>query len=215
MQDKIAIITGAGSIGPGWGNGKATSVLFAREGAKILACDINLDPVPENLFRDPLAYLSADHLGQRHICDLLDAAARDPATADTPARAEMIRDFLQTRLPRHCEDEEKALFPILIDHAPYNATIARVIEMFQAEHQAGMRTVATLCEGLGRLETHKTLWSRRRFAVLTTTFTTSWRRHIDWEDSVLLPIAASLIDNAELREIGIGMAERRGLTYPE
>ena len=47
MQDKIAIITGAGSIGPGWGNGKATSVLFAREGAKILACDINLDAAQE------------------------------------------------------------------------------------------------------------------------------------------------------------------------
>ena len=37
LADKVAIITGAGSIGPGWGNGKATAVLFAREGAKVLA----------------------------------------------------------------------------------------------------------------------------------------------------------------------------------
>lgn len=41
LQDKIAIVTGAGSVGPGWGNGKATAVLFAREGAKILAVDVN------------------------------------------------------------------------------------------------------------------------------------------------------------------------------
>ncbi len=42
LKDKVAIVTGAGSIGPGWGNGKATTVLFAREGAKVFAVDINL-----------------------------------------------------------------------------------------------------------------------------------------------------------------------------
>lgn len=41
LQDKVAIVFGAGSIGPGWGNGKATAVAYAREGAKILAVDVN------------------------------------------------------------------------------------------------------------------------------------------------------------------------------
>ena len=41
LQDKVAIVTGAGSIGPGWGNGKAMAVLFAREGAKVFAVDLN------------------------------------------------------------------------------------------------------------------------------------------------------------------------------
>ena len=40
LKDKIAIVTGAGASGPGWGNGKAAAVLFAREGAKVLAADI-------------------------------------------------------------------------------------------------------------------------------------------------------------------------------
>lgn len=39
LSGKIAFVTGAGSIGPGWGNGKAAAVLFAREGASIVACD--------------------------------------------------------------------------------------------------------------------------------------------------------------------------------
>ena len=47
LKDKVAIVTGAGSIGPGWGNGKATAVLFAREGAKVFAVDINLAAVEE------------------------------------------------------------------------------------------------------------------------------------------------------------------------
>jgi NAD(P)-dependent dehydrogenase (short-subunit alcohol dehydrogenase family) len=42
LNNKVAVVTGAGSIGPGWGNGKATAVLFAREGAKVFAVDVNL-----------------------------------------------------------------------------------------------------------------------------------------------------------------------------
>ncbi len=41
LKGKIAIVVGAGSIGPGWGNGKATAVTFAREGAKVLCVDVN------------------------------------------------------------------------------------------------------------------------------------------------------------------------------
>jgi NAD(P)-dependent dehydrogenase (short-subunit alcohol dehydrogenase family) len=47
LKNKVAIVTGAGSIGPGWGNGKATAVLFAREGAKVFAVDLNPDAADE------------------------------------------------------------------------------------------------------------------------------------------------------------------------
>jgi NAD(P)-dependent dehydrogenase (short-subunit alcohol dehydrogenase family) len=36
LAHKVAIITGAGCVGPGWGNGRATAVRFAQEGAKVL-----------------------------------------------------------------------------------------------------------------------------------------------------------------------------------
>ncbi|MGE0735255.1 MAG: SDR family NAD(P)-dependent oxidoreductase [Alphaproteobacteria bacterium] len=47
LLGRVAIVTGAGSIGPGWGNGKAAAVLFAREGAKVLALDRRLDAAEE------------------------------------------------------------------------------------------------------------------------------------------------------------------------
>jgi len=47
LKDKVALVSGAGSSGPGWGNGKATAVLFAREGARVFAVDINLDAALE------------------------------------------------------------------------------------------------------------------------------------------------------------------------
>ena len=49
LNGKVALVTGAGSSGPGWGNGKATAVLFAREGAKVLAADLNLAAAQETV----------------------------------------------------------------------------------------------------------------------------------------------------------------------
>jgi NAD(P)-dependent dehydrogenase (short-subunit alcohol dehydrogenase family) len=39
LQGKVAIVTGAGSVGPGWGNGRATALVFAREGAQVVVVD--------------------------------------------------------------------------------------------------------------------------------------------------------------------------------
>ena len=41
LKGKVAMVVGAGSIGPGWGNGKATAVTFAREGAQVFCVDRN------------------------------------------------------------------------------------------------------------------------------------------------------------------------------
>jgi NAD(P)-dependent dehydrogenase (short-subunit alcohol dehydrogenase family) len=47
LENKVALVFGAGSSGPGWGNGKAAATLFAREGARVVAVDINLDAARE------------------------------------------------------------------------------------------------------------------------------------------------------------------------
>jgi len=47
LQDLVAIVTGAGSRGPGVGNGKAAAVLFAREGAKVALVDSVLSRAQE------------------------------------------------------------------------------------------------------------------------------------------------------------------------
>ena len=49
LEGKVAIVTGAGSSGEGVGNGKAASILFAREGAKVLLVDFQEDRARETL----------------------------------------------------------------------------------------------------------------------------------------------------------------------
>lgn len=49
LEGKIAIVTGAGSRAPGIGNGRATAILFTREGAKVLIVDNKAEPAEETL----------------------------------------------------------------------------------------------------------------------------------------------------------------------
>jgi NAD(P)-dependent dehydrogenase (short-subunit alcohol dehydrogenase family) len=41
LDGKVALVTGIGSVGPGWGNGKATATLLARQGARVFGVDID------------------------------------------------------------------------------------------------------------------------------------------------------------------------------
>ena len=41
LQGRVAIVYGAGSVGEGWGNGKASAVAYARAGAKVACIDMN------------------------------------------------------------------------------------------------------------------------------------------------------------------------------
>jgi hypothetical protein len=51
LAGKTAIVTGAGSVGPGWGNGRAISTLFAEEGASLFLVDRNLANLQETVER--------------------------------------------------------------------------------------------------------------------------------------------------------------------
>ncbi|MGP0094685.1 MAG: SDR family NAD(P)-dependent oxidoreductase [Xanthobacteraceae bacterium] len=82
LQDKVAIITGAGSVGPGWGNGRATAVRFAEEGAKIFALDRDLDSLVETIARVKAA---GGEIEIQH-CDVTDSASVARAAAACQAR---------------------------------------------------------------------------------------------------------------------------------
>lgn len=47
VKDKVALVFGAGSSGPGWGNGKAAATLYAREGARVYAVDLRAEAAEE------------------------------------------------------------------------------------------------------------------------------------------------------------------------
>jgi NAD(P)-dependent dehydrogenase (short-subunit alcohol dehydrogenase family) len=71
LQNRIAIVTGAGCVGPGWGNGRAIAVRFAEEGARIFAVDRDLDAVRETI--DRVKAVGGEIV--THQCDVTGAAS--------------------------------------------------------------------------------------------------------------------------------------------
>lgn len=73
LEGRVALVFGGGSVGPGWGNGKASAVQYARDGARVAVVDINPAAAEET------ARLIRDEGGQAssHACDVTDAAQID------------------------------------------------------------------------------------------------------------------------------------------
>jgi NAD(P)-dependent dehydrogenase (short-subunit alcohol dehydrogenase family) len=66
LAGRVALVFGAGSVGPGWGNGKAAAVQYAREGARVVTVDINGDAAAET--RDIIAGEGGQAISQQ--CDV-------------------------------------------------------------------------------------------------------------------------------------------------
>jgi len=89
LAGKVAIITGAGSVGPGWGNGRATAIRFAEEGAKIFAVDRDAERLRETVDR----VKGVGGAIATHLCDVTrsgDIAAMVDACVKTYGRIDVL-----------------------------------------------------------------------------------------------------------------------------
>lgn len=82
LEGKVAFVTGCGSQSPGWGNGKAIAVLFARRGAAVYGVDMNREAAEET------RRIVEDEGGTFVVGtgDVTDKAAVDALVADCAAR---------------------------------------------------------------------------------------------------------------------------------
>jgi NAD(P)-dependent dehydrogenase (short-subunit alcohol dehydrogenase family) len=77
LNGKVAIVTGAGSVGPGWGNGRATAIRLAQEGALVVAVDRDINAMDETIklangHADAITPLACDVTDDNAIGKLLD-----------------------------------------------------------------------------------------------------------------------------------------------
>ena len=87
LQNKVAIVIGAGCVGPGWGNGRAIAVRFAQEGARVFAVDQNPDAMTETAdmiseFGGEFTPHVADVTDSKQIAALVEACLAKYGTID-------------------------------------------------------------------------------------------------------------------------------------
>ena len=70
LAGKVAIVSGAGSVGPGWGNGRATATLLARQGAEMFLLDRD-----EGALAETRRIIEAEgNVVETRACDALDSS---------------------------------------------------------------------------------------------------------------------------------------------
>lgn len=175
-----------------------------------------IEPLPENLLREPLDFLFADHYRQRVFCDLVLRLAARPETPIGAVRAAQALDFLERDLPLHRQDEEQDLFPCLRKRCRPEDNIAGILEILTAEHEADEQAAATLAERLRLAAPQQDLpASRCALRAAAEQFAAMQQRHLIWENVVVLPIARRRLLPSDLAAMGHAMADRRNVPFPE
>ncbi len=114
VEGKVALVMGAGCVGPGWGNGRAAAVMFAREGAKVFAVDKNPDAMTETVAR-----VGNDGEIVTHICDATDDAqvkATTEACRDKFGRIDILLNNVGGSAPGGVAEMSEDTFDHQIDY---------------------------------------------------------------------------------------------------
>ncbi|WP_428940052.1 hemerythrin domain-containing protein [Fontivita pretiosa] len=176
------------------------------------------DP-PLHGFDQPLGLLSDCHRRIEHFLDTIHQVLRDTAggalsLAQREALESALRYF-ETAAPRHTEDEERSLFPLLrarAEEPELRSALAR-LEALETDHVLA-----------GELHAQVRHWCRRwldqgplaqpqvrRLGTLLSRLARLYRQHILIEDHELFPLAQRLLSAPQLERLGREMALRRGL----
>ncbi len=161
----------------------------------------------------PLDMLAACHTRVEKQCQTLtrlqphpmahgsDAAAREAASA--------VMRYFDTAAKHHHEDEECDLFPALLQAMAGSdaVCIRELIQGLMAEHRQLEGRWSALREKLEAIADGEAVVPG---ADEVADFVAGYRAHIHKEDTELLPMAARLLGDAALQEIGQAMRTRRG-----
>uniref|UniRef100_A0A9E7ZHP2 SDR family oxidoreductase n=1 Tax=Bosea sp. NBC_00436 TaxID=2969620 RepID=A0A9E7ZHP2_9HYPH len=80
LSGKVAIVTGAGSVGEGWGNGKAAAVLMARQGASVFGLDLE-----ETALAGTSAAIASEGMSSRFVAHHCNMTRSDEVAAAVEA----------------------------------------------------------------------------------------------------------------------------------
>lgn len=160
---------------------------------------------------DPLAYIRNDHVRQLRMCNLLDAFTDRLEVSPVVGLAGALLQFLKTDLPRHTADEEEDLFPALRKRCLPEDGIEEALKQLSREHALDDDLMEFMIDDIATLADGGTLSNPVRLLMNVREFAEMQRRHLTWEDRVILPLARKRLTPEDLEAMGRSMAARRKL----
>jgi hemerythrin-like domain-containing protein len=172
--------------------------------------DVLTTAPPRSLLCQPFDYISADHFRLRTLCDVLDEMA-DESDWDIEI-VEAIRHFLDRDYQLHIIDEEEDLLPLLRRRAEPEEKIGEHVDRLSKEHVRDGTDAVEIRNRLATIAERRTRKpARKSFRELLVRFAADERRHLNFENAVILPLARVRLTDADKRNLSRRMARRRGV----
>ena len=158
---------------------------------------------------DPIEFLFAEHDRQLVICAALDRLVEAPDCLEAAETARLILDYAARYMPLHLADEEEDLFPRLIARCDPEDGLDKMIDQLEHEHETDSALYKRLEHDLRAIAKGEAPGHRDVFARDAHAFAMLQRRHLNWENGTVLPLARQKLVQEDLKEMKVAMAARR------
>ena len=173
------------------------------------------EPLDLRLLARPLEFIAAEHFRLRAALTQLDWLARGSMGDGRRKLAQALLRYFTEDYPLHVADEEADFFPLLRQRSAEDASFLASLDTLGIEHREDVARLAAVVDGLRRLaEAGQRDDIPLAFAAGARAYTEALRRHIAWENAVLMPVARARLQSADLRRLAQRFAARRGVSPP-
>ena len=149
---------------------------------------------------NPLRFLEHEHTLHLQFCDLLEQIADDLPDNVGAERAKSALISLESLRPHH-QFEEGMLFPLLRRRVKERDNAEPILRNFEAEHSADESLALELSEELDVLAAGAAPRNAHLTGYMLRAFFVSYRRHIAWENVLLLPLAHQRLTEEDLDQL--------------
>jgi hemerythrin-like domain-containing protein len=154
------------------------------------------------LWPDALDIIEHEHRIQAELCDSLEHIADGlPNDVDCKLCLQVVH-ALRFEIPLHHRDEECALFPLIERRALPSDNIHDILARLALEHATDESFTSELLESLEILGNGEKVKNPDMVGYMLRSFFESYRRHIHWENAVVLPLARLRLKPEDVVELG-------------
>jgi hemerythrin-like domain-containing protein len=159
-----------------------------------------------------VAYHERGKRSARLLTHLKEHIARQECDEEAQQSAAAIRRHFNEAAPRHHEDEEVDLFPLLRERGPGETEALAALDRVEDEHVTMADLWRRLDGSLARISAGEGAGGTLDRA-LVACFAAMYDRHIEIEEHIVLPALRRALDLSDWQSVGRAMAERRGLDW--
>ncbi len=158
---------------------------------------------------NPLDVIAHEHKWQEKLCNALERIADDlPDNVDRMLVAAVL-PMLRVDLGVHIRDEEEGLFPLMRKRSQPGDNFDEIAEVLSLEHSSDEGFADEVLDQLEGLKDGARPQNPDMLGYMLRGFFETQRRHLAWEDAVVLPLARERLTAEDLRQLSRIMLENR------